>query len=104
MICMLLRLKVKPGKMDELQELLDWDARHARENEPETLRFDVLPGDAPQTMLLYEAYASSEAFEFHQAQPPFKKFVSEVQPNCVESIDVLAGGVEPMSSNAVAHR
>lgn len=101
MLCILLRLRVKPGKMDELKEFLAWDADHAREHEPETLRFDVLPGDEDGTLFLYEAYQSPEAFEFHKSQPPYQKFESGIMQECIEGMDVLAGGVSPETSNAL---
>jgi len=71
--------KVKPGMEQEFAEFLRWDAEVAREREPETLRFDVYkdPGD-PDTFIIYEAYSSYEAFEYHKQQEPFQKFTAEL--------------------------
>ncbi len=99
MIAMLLRLHVKSGKREELVEFLKWDAEVAREHEPGTLRFDVYAdGEHEDSLLLYEAYESQEAFEHHKQQEPFKKFAA-IRLESVESMEVIFGGETPLATN-----
>ncbi len=90
MITMLLRAHIKPGKRDELIDFLKWDQRVARDSEPGTLRFDFYDDpDGEDALYLYESYRDEEAFEQHKANEPFEKFMDQIRPECIGSIDVL---------------
>ena len=59
-------IKVAPGRRDEYLKHLRAHAERCRANEPGTLQFETLaPHDDPDTVMLYEVYASAEAFQAH---------------------------------------
>jgi quinol monooxygenase YgiN len=59
-------IKVAPGRRDEYLKHLRAHAERCRANEPGTLQFEILaPHDDHGTVMLYEVYASSEAFQAH---------------------------------------
>jgi quinol monooxygenase YgiN len=59
-------IKVAPGRRDEYLKHLRAHAERCRANEPGTLQFEILaPHDDPDTVMLYEVYAGSEAFQAH---------------------------------------
>jgi quinol monooxygenase YgiN len=59
-------IKVAPGRRDEYLKHLRAHAERCRANEPGTLQFEILaPHDDPDTVMLYEVYVSSEAFQAH---------------------------------------
>ena len=97
MITSLFRLHLYPGKRDELVGFLKWDKQVAEESEPGTLRFDFYDDpENPGDMYLYESYTDQAAFDEHKANAPFKKFIAEVRPNCIESADTLLGWVDEL--------
>jgi quinol monooxygenase YgiN len=59
-------IKTAPGKRDEYLEHLKAHAERCRAQEPGTLQFEVLvPQKEADTVMLYEVYASLEAFQLH---------------------------------------
>jgi quinol monooxygenase YgiN len=59
-------IKTAPGRRDEYLKHLQAHARRCRETEPGTLEFEILlPHDEADTVMLYEVYASPEAFQAH---------------------------------------
>lgn len=59
-------IKVVPGKRDEYLTHLRAHAERCLSGEPGTLQFDILlPHDDPDAVMLYEVYASTEAFQAH---------------------------------------
>lgn len=59
-------IKTASGRRDEYLQHLRAHAVRCRANEPGTLQFDILtPHDDPDTVMLYEVYASAEAFQAH---------------------------------------
>jgi quinol monooxygenase YgiN len=59
-------IKTATGKRDEYLKHLRAHAARCRANEPGTLQFDILvPQKEADTLLLYEVYASPEAFDAH---------------------------------------
>lgn len=59
-------IKTVPGKRDEYLRHLRAHAERCKANEPGTLVFDILvPHEQPDTLMLYELYASKEAFDAH---------------------------------------
>jgi quinol monooxygenase YgiN len=59
-------IKTVPGKRDECLKHLKAHAQRCLATEPGTLKFEILvPQEEADTVVLYEAYASPEAFEAH---------------------------------------
>ena len=59
-------IKIAPGRRDEYLKHLRAHAERCRANEPGTLQFEILtPHDDPDAVMLYEVYASPEAFQAH---------------------------------------
>lgn len=59
-------MQIAPGKRDEYLTLLVAHGRRCLENEPGTLKFEImLPHDKADTVMLYEVYASKDAFDAH---------------------------------------
>jgi (4S)-4-hydroxy-5-phosphonooxypentane-2,3-dione isomerase len=98
----LVKIKIKPGKRDQLLEFLRWDAAIAQAAEqPGTMRFDVwdVPGQ-PDAVYLYEAYENPEAFARHQANEPYKRFVNEIEPELFDERHNLFDFTNSLISNA----
>ena len=61
-------IKTVPGKRDEYLKFLAAHGERCLASEPGTLRFDIMLPQAEgetDTILLYEVYASQEAFDAH---------------------------------------
>ena len=59
-------IKTAPGKRDEYLKHLRAHAERCRATEPGTLQFEILlPQKEEDTLMLYEVYASPEAFQAH---------------------------------------
>lgn len=59
-------IKTAPGKRDEYLKHLRAHAERCRATEPGTLQFEILlPQKEEDTLILYEVYASPEAFQAH---------------------------------------
>jgi quinol monooxygenase YgiN len=59
-------IKTVPGKRDEYLKHLAAHRARCLANEPGTLQFEMLvPHEEPDTLMLYEVYASKEAFDAH---------------------------------------
>jgi quinol monooxygenase YgiN len=59
-------IKTAPGKRDEYLKYLRAHAERCRATEPGTLQFEILvPQKEEDTLMLYEVYASPEAFQAH---------------------------------------
>ena len=59
-------IKTVSGKRDEYLKHLEAHAKRCLASEPGTLQFDILvPQEEADTVMLYEAYASLEAFQAH---------------------------------------
>jgi quinol monooxygenase YgiN len=62
-------IKTVPGKRDEYLRHLKAHAQRCL-SEPGTLKFEILvPQEEADTVMLYEVYASPEAFEAHWTGP-----------------------------------
>jgi quinol monooxygenase YgiN len=63
-------IKTAPGKRDEYLKHLKAHAQRCLATEPGTLKFEILvPQKEADTVMLYEVYASPEAFEAHWTGP-----------------------------------
>ena len=59
-------IKTVPGKRDEYLKHLKAHAKRCLATEPGTLKFEILmPKEESDTLMLYEVYASPEAFQAH---------------------------------------
>ena len=59
-------IQVAPGRREEYLKFLAAHASRCLKNEPGTLMFEVLlPHGQQDTVMLYEVYASKEAFDAH---------------------------------------
>jgi autoinducer 2-degrading protein len=59
-------IKTVAGKRDEYMASLKAHGERCLATEPGTLQFDILvPLEDPDTIMLYEVYASAEAFQTH---------------------------------------
>ena len=80
MFGILVKVKAKPGKRQELIDFLKWDGEVAREKEPGTLRFEFYQDPADENgFYVYEAYRDLEAFEEHKKNEPYKAWHSGLQ-------------------------
>lgn len=96
----LVRFVVKPGKRDELLELLRWDTQVAKDREPGTLRLDVWEADEePGVVYVYEVYTDPAAFEVHTQNDPVKKF-AEIMNSLIEGWTMVIPFGESLTSNA----
>jgi len=74
---MVARWRPRAGEAGKVEAILRELAAAVRQ-EPGNLQFTVLRShDDPQDLLLYEVYASEEAFAAHQQTEHFKKLVLE---------------------------
>ena len=80
-VALIVHYQARPGMGDEVAALL---ARHtaATRAEPGNLDFVALRGtEDPDSFVLYERYASADAFEAHQASPHFAGIaVARIRP------------------------
>jgi quinol monooxygenase YgiN len=67
-------IKTVPGKRDEYLEHLKAHAQRSLSTEPGTLKFEILvPKEEADTLMLYEVYASPEAFQAHWTGPSLQQ-------------------------------
>jgi quinol monooxygenase YgiN len=62
-------IKTVPGKREEYLKYLKAHAQRCLATEPGTLKFEILLPEEADTVMLYEVYASPEAFEAHWNGP-----------------------------------
>ena len=63
-------IKTVPGKRDEYLKHLKAHGQRCLATEPGTLMFEILvPKEEADTLMLYEVYASPEAFQAHWTGP-----------------------------------
>lgn len=71
--------RVRPAAVSDFESLLVRNAAQSLELEEGCLQFDVCQQqDQPASFLLYELYASAEAFEAHLQMPHFRQFDAAV--------------------------
>ena len=73
------RLEVKPDRVDDFLKLVSFNASESRK-EPGNLRFDVVRSiDNPTLFRLYEVYRDAAAVAAHQATPHYAKWRAEIE-------------------------
>jgi len=71
-------IKTVPGKRDEYLAFLKAHGKRCLATEPGTLQFDILvPQEGADTIVLYELYASPEAFQTHWNGPSIAQMRQE---------------------------
>jgi quinol monooxygenase YgiN len=80
-------IKTASGKRDEYLKHLKAHAERSLSTEPGTLKFEILvPQKQADTVMLYELYASPEAFEVHRtgaSLQQMKRDTEELQASLV---------------------
>ena len=67
-------IKTVPGKRDECLKHLKAHGQRCLATEPGTLKFEILvPKEEADTLMLYEVYASPEAFQAHWTGPSMQQ-------------------------------
>ena len=73
------RLEVKPNRVDDFLKLVTFNAAESRK-EPGNLRFDVVrSADNPTLFRLYEVYRGDDAIRAHQATAHYAKWRAEIE-------------------------
>jgi quinol monooxygenase YgiN len=78
----LVRYKVKPGRMDEFLPILKRHVANTKAKESGCLQFDILlPHDGKEGFVhLYEVYADEAAFQAHNASASLAKYKFDTEP------------------------
>jgi quinol monooxygenase YgiN len=67
-------IKTLPGKRDEYLKHLRAHGQRCLTSEPGTLKFEILvPKEETDALMLYEVYASPEAFQVHWTGPSMQQ-------------------------------
>src|SRR5215475_9908806 len=75
----IVRLEVKPDRIDDFLKLVSFNAAESRK-EPGNLRFDVIrSADSPTLYRLYEVYHDEAAVRAHQATAHYAKWRAEIE-------------------------
>jgi quinol monooxygenase YgiN len=71
-------IKTVPGKRDEYLTFLKAHGKRCLATEPGTLQFEIMvPQEEADTIMLYELYASPEAFQTHRNGPSIQQMRQE---------------------------
>ena len=80
MYALLVQIDVKPEHRDAFVTAMAGHARRARENEPGTVRFDVITDESdPSRVYFYEVYVDKAAFEAHGQGESIAQFRAETK-------------------------
>jgi (4S)-4-hydroxy-5-phosphonooxypentane-2,3-dione isomerase len=75
----IVRLDVKPDRVNDFLKLVTFNATESRK-EPGNLRFDVVRSvDSPTLFRLYEVYRDDAAVAAHQATAHYAKWRAEIE-------------------------
>jgi quinol monooxygenase YgiN len=95
-VAVVVRYQAQPGRGNEVAALL---ARHtaATRPEPGNLDFVALRGtEDPDSFVLYERYADSDAFEAHTASPHYEGIaVAQIRPLLADRTVEFCQVIEP---------
>jgi (4S)-4-hydroxy-5-phosphonooxypentane-2,3-dione isomerase len=79
MLMVMVRLEVKPERVDEFLELVTYNATQSRK-EPGNLRFDIVRSvDNPTRFGLYEVYLDDAAVQAHRSTAHFARWRTEIE-------------------------
>jgi mannose-6-phosphate isomerase-like protein (cupin superfamily) len=81
----LFKVQIKPERLQEFLNFIQWDIEVARKWEKDgTLQFSLYPDpSAANSFVVYEAYRDEQAFEAHKQNEPYKRWEREIKPNMV---------------------
>jgi quinol monooxygenase YgiN len=92
----IVRMVAKPGKADEVLDLLLTNPRRIEAGEPGNLAFAVhRSNDDPNEFWLYETWESQEAVEAHESGPVFTSYKDRLRP-LVDPASVIFGNTSPV--------
>jgi autoinducer 2-degrading protein len=92
MYAIVVQIDIKSEHREEFIGAARSHAQRARQNEPGTVRFDIIAdGASPNRIFLYEVYANEEAFRAHGQAPSLAQFRAETQ-GWAESTNLLTRG------------
>ncbi|MFC6522856.1 putative quinol monooxygenase [Undibacterium arcticum] len=78
---LLVEFQVKPDDLTQFMDLVNANAHASVADEPGCLQFDVMQTlDDPCKVVLYEVYASENAFKEHMAMPHTQSFLAAGKP------------------------
>ena len=78
---LLVEFDVQPESLAAFMALIDVNARASVVHEPGCFQFDVMQTiDAPHKVVLYEVYASEEAFTAHMGMAHTQTFLAAAKP------------------------
>ena len=78
---LLVEFDVQPDSLEAFMALIDVNARASVEREPGCYQFDVMQTlDAPNKIVLYEVYASEQAFQEHMGMAHTQTFLTAAKP------------------------
>lgn len=78
---LLVEFDVAPSSLDAFMALIDTNARASVADEPGCYQFDVMQTlDDPNKIVLYEVYASEQAFQAHMGMAHTQTFLAAAKP------------------------
>ncbi len=78
---LLVEFDVDPSSLDAFMSLIDINARASVADEPGCYQFDVMQTlDDPNKIVLYEVYASEQAFQAHMGMAHTQTFLAAAKP------------------------
>lgn len=78
---LLVEFDVQPEALSTFMSLIDVNARASVEREPGCYQFDVMQTlDDPNKIVLYEVYASEQAFQDHMGMAHTQAFLAAAKP------------------------
>lgn len=90
---------ILPGDAAAFMPLMSENARASLKTEPGCRRFDVLRGDDPSRIVLYEVYDDRAAFDAHLASDHYADFDARTK-DMIRSKQVETYLVEPLTDAA----
>jgi autoinducer 2-degrading protein len=92
MYAIMVQIDIKPEHREAFIAAACGHAQRARQNEPGTVRFDVIGDSAnPNRIFLYEAYADEDAFRAHGQAASIAQFRAQTQ-GWAEATNLFARG------------
>jgi quinol monooxygenase YgiN len=91
-LAMVITTKTQPGKRDEVRALYEQHlAPRAEANPDQRVVVWCDAADDPDTFVLFELYATREAFEANAAQPWFREYMAAAGPLLAAQPEITMG-------------
>lgn len=107
MYVLIVQIDIKPEHRDAFVTAMGEHARRARQNEPGTIRFDVIADESnPNRMYFYEAYIDRAAFDTHGKSESIALFREETKGWSTGTTIIGRGGTlyPPNGDDAYWHK